>query len=485
MAQQHEDTAAAKTEKQKVKDGVYWQGDFPDDITFLHDSYYGTGGYKYGDYLVPHPREVVEKYSRRKFMAYYTNYVQPCVDSYVNPIYREAPSREYKGNALFDAFLLNVDGGGTGINRFMKTLALEAKLYGGALVVLDNYAEPSESREDALKNRRFPFAYIVRPNQVTEWVQDRYGNLIKISYRLTYSEIVDNNARNTSDTWTWTDETWSRETNGIKTEGINALGKIPVIPLYGNLKDDETQTTTVTILCERERKTMFPQSAYYQIARCNLAIYNACSELRERNRGQAFSILAYPIADQDDFEVAQEAISGTSNMMLVRGSAGMPQYIDPASTPSDILVQEIQFLVQEIYRMAERANVTGVQAQTSGLSKEWDANVGNQSIADFANSLEDFEKRLADLFGLYVGADLDFKVTYNKDYAPPDISSALAAATQALSMQIGGRFDEEVRKSAARAMFHDFDDEVLNKVMDDIQNRSEEIDRIKSEEDEE
>ena len=483
MAQLQEDTATAKAEKQKICEGVYWQGDFPDDITFLHDSYYGTGGFKWGDYLVPHPREVMEKYSRRQFMGYYTNYVQPCVDSFVNPIYREAPSREYKSNALFDAFLLDVDGGGTGINRFMKTLALKAKLYGGALVVLDNYAEPSESREDALKNRRFPFAYIVRPNQVTEWVLDRYGNLIKISYRLTYSEIVDGNARNMSDTWTWTAETWSRETNGMKTEGINALGKIPVIPLYGNLKDDDERTAS--ILHTKEIKTMFPQSAYYQIARCNLAIYNACSELRERNRNQAFSILAYPIADQDDFEVAQEAVTGSNNMMLYRGSAGIPKYIDPSSIPSDILVQEIQYLVQEIYRMAERANVTGVQAQTSGLSKEWDANVGNQSIADFASSLEDLEKRLADLFGLYVGADLDFKVTYNKDYAPPDISSALSSATQALSMQTGGRFDEEVRKAAARAMFHDFDDDVLNKIMDDIQNRSEEIDRIKSEEDNE
>ena len=133
-----------------------WLNQFPDDISFMRDSYYGTGGYKYGEYLVPHPREAMEKYARRQFMAYYTNYVQPCVDSFVNPIYKEPPSREYTQNALFDAFLQDVDGGGTGIDRFMKTLAIKAKLYGGALVVLDNYAEPSESREAALKNRRFP-----------------------------------------------------------------------------------------------------------------------------------------------------------------------------------------------------------------------------------------------------------------------------------------------------------------------------------------
>jgi len=118
--------------------------------------------------------------------------------------------------------------------------------------------------------------------------------------------------------------------------------------------------------------------------------------------------------------------------------------------------------------MAERANVTGVQQQTSGLSKEWDNQSSNQTIADFAKNLEAFEEKIAEIFGLYIKTNLAFTSKYNDDYGVVDVSTELDKVTKALLLGIGGKFDKEVKKIAARTMLNNQDDKVVNAVIGDI-----------------
>ena len=46
-----------------------------DPYTFMHDSYFGNGGYYSANYLVKHPRESAENYVNRQRVAYFLNYV--------------------------------------------------------------------------------------------------------------------------------------------------------------------------------------------------------------------------------------------------------------------------------------------------------------------------------------------------------------------------------------------------------------------------
>jgi hypothetical protein len=271
---------------------------------------------------------------------------------------------------------------------------------------------------------------------------------------MAYTDIVDGNKVSKTVEWTWTAQKWVKVDESGRTEGANTIGVLPVVPLYGAIADDE----------ENE----LPQSDYYSIAKANLAIYNACSELRERNRNQAFSLLIYPIGETDDFNDAKEIATGTTDMLLFRGGTGAPAYITPDSGPSEMLLNEIQNMIQEIYRMAERANVTGVQQQTSGLSKAWDKQSSNQTIADFAKNLEEFEEKIAQIFGLYIKADVDFISKYNDEYGVVDVSTELDKVTKALLLGIGGKFDKEVKKIAARTMLSADDDDVINDVISEI-----------------
>ncbi|SEJ35517.1 hypothetical protein SAMN05660742_10686 [Propionispira arboris] len=447
--------ARQMTEYEIVKNAVPFGGGIPDKYIFLKDAYAGTGGFEDGEYLVPHPRESMGKYVRRRFMAYYCNYLKPCIEAHVNPIFKEPPVREYTKNALFDGFLQNVDGKGTRLDRFMKRVADRAKLFGCVFGVVDNFSKTEEDLAAALKNRQYPFIYIVKPDQVRAWAMDRFGNLSLLKYTMKYTDVVDGNKMQKTVTWTWTAEQWIREDEHGKTDGVNTIGVLPIVPLYGALNDDD----------ENE----LPQSEYYSIAKTNLAIYNACSELRERNRNQAFSLLIYPIAEDDDYNDANELVVSTTDMLLFKSISGAkPDFITPESGPSEMLLSEIQNMIQEIYRMAERANVTGVQQQTSGLSKEWDNQSSNQTIADFAKNLEAFEEKIAEIFGLYIKTNLAFISKYNDDYGVVDVSTELDKVTKALLLGIGGKFDKEVKKIAARTMLNNQDDKVVNAVIGDI-----------------
>lgn len=440
----------------------------PDDHTLLNDAYSGSGGFKDGSYIVPHPREPADKYSRRKFMSYYCNYVKPCVNAHVDPVFREYPVREYKANQYMDAFLDNVDCKGTKIDRFMKRAAIRAKLFGSTFIVVDNFSEGAESVKDAIEGRKFPYIYLLRPNQVKDYATDRFGSLSWIKYQLSFTEVENGEKKKKTAVWEWTKEAWKKtDSDGVETEGVNNIGEIPVVALSGAFDEEGALT---------------PQSDFYSIARINLAIFNACSELRERNRNQAFSILTYQLGENDDYEQASEIACGTADLLMYPSTAtNPPSYTTPPAEPSETLMSEIRMMIEVIYRMAERANVTGVQEQNSGLAKEWDHQSLHQTIAEFAKNLEEAEEKIAWLFGKYINTGLDYSAKYSDDYGVVDVSAELDKVTKALALAIGGQFDKEVKKQAARTVLKDQEDDVINAVIDEIERQETDLAYGKSE----
>ena len=138
--------------------------------TLLKDSYEGTGGFQDGSYLAQHKREYITNYQVRQSLCYFLNYMQPIVNSHVNPLFRTSPTRNWAGkaagtsdgitattqmtttnasgapsggagagsSAYWDAFVNDVDMHGTNLTSFMKRAAQAAKLYGVCFIVCDN-----------------------------------------------------------------------------------------------------------------------------------------------------------------------------------------------------------------------------------------------------------------------------------------------------------------------------------------------------------
>lgn len=461
---------AVEGERRKIESFVAMPyGGLPNDEQFLSDSYYGDGGYKDGSYVVPHPRETPLKYGRRKLLAYYFNYVKPCVDGNVNPIFKELPVRSYKtGSPYFEGFLADCDLKGTSLDQFIKGAALEAKLYGLCVVFVDNFGgeELSQlSRLEAEQKRRYPYVYTLRNSQIKEYAYDHTGKLTSLTFE--ERRINPGDGKEQQITWTWTAEYIHRQAQGEAEQVMeNKLGRIPVVLLYG---------------AKPRKGELKPTSGFYQVAKANLALYNACSELRELLRSQAFNILTYGIGEDDNYDKVKEIVASTENVMVYRGNLNAPQYIAPSAAPAEMLLSEIKLLVEEIYRMAGLASVTGVQTEVSGAAKAWDFESTNTALSEFAKNVEQAEREIAQIFGVYTGTDLEFTSKYSENFGIEDTGAELDEITKALGLMIGGIFDRELKKKAARVMFKNLDDAVINEVTDDIESRAADELQVKGE----
>ena len=414
-------------------------------------------GFENGTYLIPHTSERNEKYTRRKNMAYYVNYVKPVIDAHVNPIFNTEPARQGM-SSTFQRFIEDVDGNNTSITRFMKKVAIMAKLHGVQFVVVDMAKIDDDqivTEADIENNRIYPYLYSVSPAQVNNWATDKFGKLISISYVVNNSIIDEQgNAKDVEETWTWTETTCKKSVDGSEEVFANEIGIIPVVPIYGviNATDD-----------------LIPQSDLYGIARTSLAMFNACSELRELHRNQAFSILTYPIGDEDDYENGDEPIRiGTADLLMYRGSSSVsPEFITPPSDSSDVLMDEIQLMLREIYRQANMQFATQEQvSNVSGLAKAYDNQQLYQTISELADGLQRAERKIASIFSLYMDEPMDnYSVSYNKEYGVTDTTEVLTNATTALSMNICSGLNYETKRKVIRAMLVGTDSKIIDEVL--------------------
>lgn len=426
----------------------------------LDDAYRASGIFETGDALIPHPRETAEKYVRRKDMSYFINYVKPIVDAHINLIFKNEPVRQ-NTSSTYDLFLNDVDGNGTSLTRFMKKAAIRAKLHGVEFIVID--APRIEqgtivTKQKFIDDRLYPYLYLVSPSNIEDYVVDKFGRLIYIKYNVENDTIdKDGNKKVMSEDWTLTNDFCIRSIDGNTERFENTIGVIPMIPVYGTINNSDD---------------LIPQSDMYAIARTNLALFNACSEWREITRSQAFNLLVYPVGEDDDYEDVDSLNIGTSDLLLYRNGHQQPEWICPSTDASDMISSEINMLIKEIYRMA---NMQFVQQQyisnVSGSAMQMMNQQLYQSLTELANGLQEVEKRIARIFGLYVGEDLkNVSVVYNKDFSVTDASSVLANATTALAMNICSGFNEEVKKQVIRSVLQDVDNGVVNEVINDLEN---------------
>ena len=458
------------TQKERYRDELAKQmllmmkilGTTIDKYQLLDDSYRASGGFEDGQYLIPHPSEGLPKYKRRQRMGYYVNYVKPIVDALVNPIFKTDPVRSGTTD-LYNRFIENVDGNDTTLTRFMKKAGIRAKLHGVEFIVMD-MKELSEdeviTQDRIIEERIYPYLYLVSPSQISDFALDKFGKLILISYTVNnYVIDSDGNKKSVEETWTWTATKCKRKVGGIEESFINPIGEIPIVPLYGAINNVSD--------------SILVQSDVFAIAKTGFALYQACSELRERNSAQAFSVLTYPIGDDDDYEESAEKLNvGTADMLMYRASQGnRPEFITPPPDSSDMLLNEIEFMVKEIYRMASlRMSTDKNTYNVSAIARKIENQQYYQSIAELAQGLEEVEKKLYKIFNLYMGDNSEgFSISYNREYAVASPEDTLNQATTSLALGMTSAYNKEMRKQVARAVFADIGVDTLNDILDSIE----------------
>lgn len=420
-----------------------------DDYKLLGDSYTGSGGFLDGTYITAHKRETEKNYVTRKELAYYLNYVDVVVDSHVKAIFSKEAIREFNGNKYYEAFVKDADANGTSLNRFMKQAATKAKLYGCVFVVVDNFRDADGgSVKSALEMRRFPYLYTVIPSMIVDYKKDAIGRLKSIIY----SNTIDINGQDTDVYVKINDE----QIITVTTQGDivdivdHGLGMLPVVVLYG---------------VDHESGEILPVPKFIQPARANKAIYNICSEIREIERKQTFSILTI----QGERPERPDVVGTESAIYYPETCTNGPAFITPETGPLDKLQEDKKSLIEEIFRMSCVTFTQSYATNQSGESKKWSFHITEQVLEDFAVSCEQAENNIGKLFGAYINTDIGLNVVYNKKYGIEDAKEFLEEALLALEVNFGTDGNAMVRAKAARAYFADASDEEINTVIDTIE----------------
>ena len=159
---------------------------------------------------------------------------------------------------------------------------------------------------------------------------------------------------------------------------------------------------------------------------------------------------------------------GTADLLMYRGSSSVsPEFITPPSDSSDVLMDEIQLMIREIYRQANMQFATQEQvSNVSGLAKAYDNQQLYQTISELADGLQRAERKIASIFSLYMDEPMDnYSVSYNKEYGVTDTTEVLTNATTALSMNICSGLNYETKRKVIRAMLVGTDSKIIDEVL--------------------
>jgi len=372
--------------------------------TFVKHSYHGTGGYKSGDYLIKHDKEV--NLDRRKKSAYYKNYVKGIVDSLITPVFTDDALRA-TNNELFEAFLENVDNKGNDMQSFSKVILKYARMHGVCFTLMDNFAyDMPDTKEEALATRSYPYIMFKTADQVGYVETDDFGRLEEISF-IDDIRIENGVKKITYRLWTseYTVEYEIKE--GHKYEKgerfMHGLGFLPVVATYIDMDSD-----------------VMPQPPVYDICRMNYTIYQTDSEQRNLERLTAFPMLAIQSKDSN----ANVNIGADSLLVYggeYDGSVTAPSWINPGA---DILTVLNNLSNELLAKLIESANVIGATAvnngnsSKSGVAMSYEFLGQSYALKETARIAENFEKMVSIMFGLYVSNSIEYTVKYQSNYKP-------------------------------------------------------------------
>lgn len=429
------------------------------EYTLLHDAYYGNGIFSYGRGIRKHPRESIENYIDRQQLAYYWNYTRPVVDATVDPIFKDEVKREYNSSPLFNAWLEDVDHTGTRLQEYMRRVATLAKLYGVVYILVNNVDSLSDTYGDNLEGRRFPYVSEILPEHIVSWRLDEHGKLLELVFRQV-GEYTSGGKQYIYHKWTT--EEWSihsqvgADTDSVISQGVHGLGVVPIVQWFGR---------------SGSAIEMKPTSEFLSIAQTNYSLYQLCSWHTQLLRDQGFSILTFP----DDGNVQDSLTIGTDNLLTYpNDSSHAPSFIAPDATPANMLTDQMDRHIKEIYRMSGMDSVVGVQDAKSGVAKQWDFQRINQRLADFAVQCETAERKMVTLFELWTGESVGFTNEYPRDFSINDITESLAQAQSAIDLNLGSNaFKVEVAKKVLDAYAPNIEASIYDTIISEVEESAE------------
>ena len=393
---------------------------------FLLDAYNGTGGFKFGYYLVPHGREDEDDFKTRQTLAIYPNYCRKLVGVLMGFLTKDAPSREDMSD-LYAQFVSNADGQGKELDAVLFVYQRLAMILGTVYIIVD---KPT-TQGDTKATEAMPYLAMRKRNQLVHECKDACG----VWDSVTFCEEVSGKTQYRTFTKTGWQITEHENGSGVLSQGTYNLGEVPVVPLHiaEPLEPTDSECT----------------SFYYDIAQRVWELYNVLSEMRDQERQQAFAILTMPYTDPSELEKLKDITIGTKNGLPYNANGGgQPAFIAPPPDPLQHFTARIESIKADIFSLASLEFIGNVQPSGEALS--WHFTQTNSALNSMAKGFENAENHICRLVHKWQGQTPQGKISYPNNFNIADVKKALEIAMDSINLNLGPVFNRTVKKLAAR-----------------------------------
>ena len=442
---------------------------------FMTDSFYGTGGYRAGNFLFPHIREIF--YDSRRMFSHYRNYVQPVVKALIDPVFMEqAPRAIFDSSGAeiaelsdtkFGTFIEDCDNNKTHLQDFTEGVMCNARLHGVTFVVVDNFPDSVQPATDseAIEDRILPYVYNNTADKVYSYQVDDFGKLREIVFQ--EDPVINDKGEEECRYRLWNDiysQVMTTDSDGklieVEPPVEHGLDQIPVVVIISGKKRNNTE--------------ILINPPLYDLARINLSIYNKDSEVRDQERAQAFSNFYIQCDDPGNLTVGPYNV-----IFLDKDTTIPPGFASPNPALLSGLVENTEKLVDSLYQIAEQNGVKGVQSAKSGVAIQWDFYAQESQLKKTSKMATKLEQDIAELFRAYTGDEFFYIVDYPKDFLPGDTSAELNNIKTILDFDIPQSFRNKLISKVARMMLQDEDQKEVAQIVEDI-NAMEEPEEIQT-----
>jgi hypothetical protein len=263
-----------------------------------------------------------------------------------------------------------------------------------------------------------PYLVAVLPQEVTHWRFDERGRLVEFGYK---STVKDSEDKARVRYYLWTEAEWRvlDENKQALRQGAHALKRLPVVQWFGRSNDP---------------MEVLPSPEFLSVAQTNYHVYQLCSWHTQILQNQTFNILTMP--DSGETEIT---ISTNNVLTYPPESQHPPAFIAPDAAPAQVLTEQIDRLIREMYRMSGIDSVIGVQTAKSGVARQWDFERTNQRLVDFAIQCEEAEKAIVALYEAWTGESIGYACEYPRDFKIADVTEGLQQSQLALDMDFASK----------------------------------------------
>ena len=421
-----------------------------------------NGGYDYtiGQYLNRYNLELDNEYNQRLGNTPCDNHCKNIIQIYSSFLFRVKASRDFGSMSeepSLEPFLKDADLEGNSFNSVMKQAQNYAAIYGHTFMILDKPAIQTRTRADELNQEIRPYISIVTPENVLDW---NFKREVNGKYYLDYLKIreeVDKDGGTYFRLWfpDRIETIYAKDDRSDPTiidTADNLIGKIPAVILYNS----------------KSHKRGIGQSDLQDIADLQKSIYNELSEIE-----QLIRLTNHPSLVKTPSVNASAGAGAVIEMPDEMDSNLKPYLLQPSGQNLNGLMDSINHKVDAINRIAHTGAVrTTKQQVSSGIALQTEFELLNARLSEKADNLEIAEEQLFRLYAMFQNTTFDGEIVYPNSFNIRDYASDLIYFQQAKAMSIGSpTFNKEVDKEIARAVVDD--DEKLNTIFDEIDQKAE------------